>query len=355
MKRFCYSAILIALTGAGAFFIGRQGLPKTGGGPDFLGMPAPVSLGKTLRVSDPVRQQAEFGRFLMGLSPEGAASEAHEVWSAPGEQQEISERKRLFCYAWGKVAGAAAVEFARKEPGVGKVAAISGALAGWASQDPQAARQWISSRLEPGERLLHTWAFIDGWARHDPRAATEYVLSFPNTPGVDRFIRSIAVEMVRVGGPAAADWAMALPPGSLRQTGVEEVTGGWARTAPSLASDWAFALQDSALATRAVDRAITEWARADGIAAGGFLERQPASVIRDAAVSAYLAVLATEDLQAVSHWAKTIRNSSLREQSLRRIADEWMARNPEATLAWLPSSGLDAEAQKEIATTGEPR
>ena len=72
-----------------------------------------------------------------------------------------------------------------------------------------------------------------------------------------------------------------------------------------------------------------------------------ATGFRDAAVSAYIAVLAAEDLRAISDWAATIRDSNLREQSLRRIAGEWMARNVEATLAWLPKSGLSAEALRD--------
>jgi len=80
-----------------------------------------------------------------------------------------------------------------------------------------------------------------------------------------------------------------------------------------------------------------------------------AAGFRDAAVSAYIAVLAAEDLRAISDWAATIRDSNLREQSLRRIAGEWMARNVEATLAWLPKSGLSAEAQRQIGAAEQTR
>jgi len=355
MKRVLLTSLAIAAAAVGAFFLGRQGAdaPK-----DTSAIPSTAASAQQradLQTSDPVRRHAEFGNFLTQLTADEAAARAHEIWSAAGEPQEIAERKRLFCYAWGQVAGSAAIEFARKQPGVGKVAAISGALAGWASKDPLAAKQWIEARLEPNERLLHGWALVDGWARHDPKAATDYVLGLTNIPGTDRFIRSIALEMTRQSGPAASEWAEALPQGPLRETGIDEVAASWARTAPGFATNWAFALTDSPLATRAVDRAVTEWARVDGEAAGAYLEGQPASSVRDAAVSAYIAVLAAEDLHAVSAWAATIRDSNLREQSLRRIAGEWMARNVEATLAWLPQSGLSAEAQRQIGAAEQTR
>ena len=49
-----------------------------------------------------------------------------------------------------------------------------------------------------------------------------------------------------------------------------------------------------------------------------------------------------------SQWAQTITDTSLREQSLVRIAEEWMGRNPSTTLAWLPNSGLSRAAVERI-------
>ncbi len=78
--------------------------------------------------------------WLDALPADEAAASAEQLWALPGDVAEITERKKLFCYAWGQLDGAAAIEFARTQPGAGKVAALGAALAGWASRYPEAAK-----------------------------------------------------------------------------------------------------------------------------------------------------------------------------------------------------------------------
>ena len=59
-------------------------------------------------------------------------------------------------------------------------------------------------------------------------------------------------------------------------------------------------------------------------------------------------VLATRGLEAVREWAATINDTGLGEQSLLHIAEEWMGRNPQTTVAWLPNSGLSAAAVEKL-------
>ena len=94
--------------------------------------------------------------------------------------------------------------------------------------------------------------------------------------------------------------------------------------------------------------AVTEWTRLDSAAAGDWLNTLPRTALRDQAVSVYCEVLATRGLEAVSEWAATINDTALREQSLRRIAEEWMGRNPQTTVAWLPNSGLSTAAVEKL-------
>lgn len=77
----------------------------------------------------------------------------------------------------------------------------------------------------------------------------------------------------------------------------------------------------------------------------------PRTALRDQAVSVYCETLATQGLEAVSEWAATINDTALRENSLRHIAEEWLARNREATIAWLPQSGLSTAAQQQLTAT----
>ncbi len=336
-------ALLAAVVASLAYYLGtRQAAtsPTVATAPAAIA-PAPrPGLAAILAETDPLRHRVQFAQWLTALTADEATNAARQVWAQPGDLSEITERKKLFSYAWGQVSGAAAIEFARTQPGSGKVAALGAALAGWASKDPAAAQAWISARLDPGEQLMYSWALVEGWARHDPASATAYALSRQDDPNTGRYVQSIALEQVRRDAPAASAWALALPAGSLRVAAVEEVATHWSRTAPQAAAQWARSLPDNGLAIPALRNVTTEWARADSLAAGTWLNGMDPSARRDQAVAAYCQVLAAQELDHISRWAQTISDSKLREQSLLNIAEEWMGRNPEAALAWLPQSGL---------------
>ena len=346
------AAAAIALCG-GAFYIGtRQSEPAPPVAPAAAGIaavraPRPA-LSAVLAETDPVQHRALFMHWLTSLTADEGATSAQQLWALPGDVNEITERKKLFCYAWGQRDGAAAIEFTRTQPGAGKVAALGAALAGWASRDPEAAKAWIAARLEPGEQLMYSWALVEGWARKDPAAATAYALSMKELPNAGRFIQTIALEQVRRDAPNAGAWALSLPEGSLRNAAVEEIATHWSRTSPKAAADWARMLPGTTLAIPALKNATTEWARQDAPAAGIWLNQLPPSTLRDQAVASYCQVLAVQNLDTISQWAQTITDTSLREQSLLHIAGEWMSRNESATLAWLPNSGLSPAAVEKL-------
>jgi hypothetical protein len=99
--------------------------------------------------------------------------------------------------------------------------------------------------------------------------------------------------------------------------------------------------QGNALAGPALPNVITEWVRQDAATAGAWLNELPACTLRDQAVASYRQVLAAENLD-------TITDSGLREPRFLRIAEEWMSRNAQATLAWLPNRGLSATSVEQL-------
>jgi hypothetical protein len=349
MKRIFLTFTATALVAGAAFYLGRnRQLTPAPAAAAGLAKASSTHLKDVLAETDPIRHRTLFMQWLTSLTPDEAATSAQQLWALPGDVNEITERKKLFCYAWGQVDGAAAIEFARNQPGVGKVAALGAALAGWASKDPAAAKAWITSRMEPGEQLMYSWALVEGWARKDAAAATAYVLEMKEMPNAGRFIQTIALEQVRRDAVQAGAWALALPAGSLRISAVEEVATHWSRTAPQAATEWASTLPGNELAIPALKQTTTEWARQDPAAAGTWLHQLPPSTLRDQAVAGYCQVLAVQNLDSITQWTSTITDTSLREQSLLTIAQEWMGRNPQATRAWLPQSGLSAAATAKL-------
>lgn len=302
-------------------------------------------LREILNDPNPITFQKGYLNYLENLTAGEAREAAQILWSTPGELAELKERQKLFSYAWGALDGQASVKFVMANQSVAKITALSQAFAGWASKNPGSARDWIQNHLKPSEQFLYNGALVDGWSRHDPAAAYDYVVSLKNLPGTDRFVRSIALEQVRRSPSDAAQWATDLPEGSLKNTATEEVALRWSQVDPASASEWSLTVSNPGAMKRAVSTAVTQWSRLDSDGAGNYLEETPASPARDQAIAAHLRVLANNELEITSTWAKQINDTALREESLLQIANEWSGRDSEAVLAWLPRSGLP---EKEI-------
>ena len=329
------------------FYLGRRSAEPAATTSNVLaaaGQEDPRTLQEILYDPNPIAFRKGFLNYLEKMTVEEAPAAAKQLWATPAELGEVKERQSLFSYAWGALDGEGAVTFIMGNKSVAKVPALSQAFAGWASEDPEAAKTWIEAKLKPAERLLYNWALVDGWARHDPDAATQYVLNMRSKHGTDRFARSIALEQVRRGPGDATAWVEKLPEGSMKNTAMEEVALRWSRVNPKAATDWAASIENGGAMKRTIGVAFTEWSRMDSEGAGHYLVDMPASAARDHAIAAHVRVLSSEDLGAISAWAKQIRNGVLREQSLLQIANEWASRNPDELLAWLPDSGLSEKA-----------
>ena len=332
---------------AGSYFIGRQ-RPAAPALALAAVVPVAPSLRSVLDLSDPLESNLHFSDYLRSLTAAQAAQDAALLWSAQGDERELNERKRLFFLAWGRVDGPGAVAFVQTNHGPGKVACLGAALAGWAGKNPADTKAWIEGHLKPHERTMYNWALVDGWARSDRQGATDYVLSLETLPGSERFMRTVAGEQVRQGAAQAATWAEALPPGTMRQTAVQEVAARWSRESPADTMKWAASLTDSSLLKNAVAATVREWSQRDRIAATGYLNTMPDGLARNHAVETLVGSLAAEDPRSVATWAATITEPMLKQQALVTLGKTWLATDRPAALAWLPNSGLTAAAQHAV-------
>lgn len=340
-------AVIAAL--AGSHFVGRQRLVAltTEPAPAALASAAP-SLRSVLGLTDPLESTLHFSDYLRSLTAAQATQDAALLWSARGDARELNERKRLFFLAWGRVDGPGAVAFVQANHGPGKVACLGAALAGWAGKNPVETKAWIDGHLPPHERTMYHWALVDGWARSDRQGATDYVLSLEALPGSDRFMRTVAGEQFRQGAAQAARWAEGLPPGTMRQTAVQEVGARWSRENPAETMKWAVALTDSSLLKSAVSATLREWSLRDSTAASAYLNTMPNGLARNHAVESLVSSLAAEDPQATAAWAATITEPMLKQQALVTLGKTWLATDRAAVLTWLPTSGLTAAAQRAV-------
>lgn len=269
-----------------------------------------------MKVSDPVVAAGRFALALHDLNEEEIASAAKDLWAKPGNPIELNERKRLLAYRWGQVEGAAAVEFAHAQTGQGKLTAISGALAGWASADPAAAKAWIADTAQPAVRSLYDLALVDGWARQDIASATDHVFDRPVDRNSERMIRAVAAEHTRQDPEAAGAWATGLPDGALRDSAISEVATRWVWANGPAAIVWVAGLPQSGEMQSAMKETMRIWTRRDPRAASEHVSEMAGGVAKDHAISGLSRAVATEDPDASAAWAATISDATLRQKTL---------------------------------------
>ena len=95
-----------------------------------------------LSSKNPSEKRLVFAELLKGLTPENAESIFEQIL----DQNSSSLLHRDFHFMWGSKAGAEAVLAAGKAPdSTVAMSAMSDAIAGWASANPQAAISWFTS------------------------------------------------------------------------------------------------------------------------------------------------------------------------------------------------------------------
>jgi hypothetical protein len=208
----------------------------------------------------------------------------------------------------------------------------------WAAQDPRSAIDWIQKQTSPEILRTSMQGMISGWWQKDPQAAQSYAEQHTDTLAGQQSA-SIVANRIAASDPAeAAKWASQLTNENARQMSELTIAAGWAANDPSSAAKWAASLppeeQDAAYGAIA-----SVWAKNDPQAAGEWLNSLSGSA-RDTAVGSYASSVAPVDPATALSWALSASNASIRDESARHIATEWLARDPAAARAWIQQSNL---------------
>jgi hypothetical protein len=364
-----------------------------------------------LSSNDKLEQNLLFAQLLVGITPENAA-QIHESLKGKLTGSEGGQQMSLFFQAWGKVDGESAIA-AASEGGIqmgrggGNGFNVGGVLAGWATSDPEAAKTWLGELEDDRSKGFLTFGLINGLAQSDPNAATDYVLELAaaetanggeaqQTPWggsfSSRYIDMIADEQLKLGTGVATAWAEGLPEGDMKESAFDQLAENMSRTDldgakawiaehagadyagdavrevaerisrddPQAALTWADSLPETAQAG-VYREAMGTWTREDPTAASQYLATLDNSPNRDAAVGSFATSLARardeeqRDPESAASWAITIEDETVRTDTVTEVARSWMRSDREAATAWLPSSGLSAEAQAEVAAPREDR
>ena len=337
-----------------------------------------LTLGKSFKAnSNPIERRLAFSRLLEGLTSENGLLIRAQI----EHLSENSSEFREFHYAWGALAGEAAVlhgkDTAKQD--------MASTFAGWASADPTAAMTWYEGarKLEDLDHNSLKWGALFGLAHANPGTALEFVLrrggQDKNT--LKRMTNVVTSEVLRGSPPAeAAAWVEAIADDRLRAFSREHLAGKFVKNDPEFAAEWAAGLNEQPGGERVVAQvsrdwanrdpqatiqwleslptsegrtegfgsAFRSWASRDPEAAGNYLNDMPRSPERDSALGGFASRIMHEDPVTAISWAEAIADPGQREEALIKTGRHYFRHQNQAAAEWLTGSGLSEEAQQRI-------
>jgi hypothetical protein len=332
---------------------------------------------------DPLKSNLMFAKLLGVLTPENAENALQTLRELP-RSFSLYNQISLFQFAWGQQDGPSSAEYAMNLEGRSREYSIASVMAGWATEQPQAAIAWVESLEDAGDRSQFTRGIVHGLAKTDPALATRLAVE-ASTNGDTRageYISTIAREQFRSGIEPASRWVESIPQenglreGALLQvaesyvsqdpalaatwvqeyagTGygaraIGEVADEWAEDDPAAAINWVNSLPSGDERARAYREAVWEWTGSDPFAAAEHLAQMPAGGDRDAAITSLSRRHVESDPESAIVWADSIGNNELRLSTLTSTGQAWMRRDPAGPSTRLQSSDLPPEVPKEIA------
>jgi len=331
---------------------------------------------EALRDSDPVKSMMNFSQLIKEMSPENASAAFKTVRETVAGFESMRFLPML-TYQWGSLDGTKALAAMKDLGGRDSMFNSASTLAGFASNDPDAAKKWLSENGTPENRWLLDRALVTGLARSDFASASAYVLGLEEK---DRgaYVEVLAEQKIKDGISSASEWALGLTDPSMKASALQRVADQFTRQDPGQAAAWIkehasadyakdavgtvarqFAEKDPKAAvswaetlpagtaqTEAYGRVFREWGRSDPTAASATLNAMPSGPARDESIGSFTRSIARESPEDAITWAAAIGNDQQREQTQIEVVQRWRATNADAATEWA-SANLTPEAQQK--------
>ena len=345
------------------------------------------AMSEALRETDPIKSTMLFARLLEEMTPENAA-ESMATLRESISGFEMMRYMPLLAYQWGAVDSKTAFAELDKPGQDGRMAMMGKPiiLAGLASKDPAAAEAWLSAQQDLPGKEFYTQSIINGMAKSDVDAAVAFAAKQEKPEDRTRAAETIAQEKIKGGIDGAAAWASSLTDPDMKKGAMQAVANQMARTDLTKAAEYVKQFANDATASGAVRdvaqrmaqkdpqealkfadtmagpnqpviyrESIQAWTRsgdAGSEAASKYVNAMPAGTNRDASASALATSISREDPASAIAWTGSITDPKVREQTLIDVARDYRRSDPDGYAAWLPASGLSAEAQKQVTERG---
>jgi hypothetical protein len=324
--------------------------PGSGKADELVGLPQ--RFWTVLTIADERERQAAWLEMLAQLTP-GDATAVRDLFRKMEKQgRQFPFEWTAFWPRWGEVDGGGALEFLKNNewPSYRPTAAEM-ILRGWAKTNPASARAWLETNRDSPWYDGALRGYLDGLARGDLDRATNEVAGLGQGRPLTRLMEVLTEQALRqrqLGGMIS--WWESLPDdskdGSARREAVGHVYWRLQSATPERAAEWLAALskgpyrseqhigefaqklseKDPAAAVEwvanlppnpgdghytGISRAITALAQRDVGALESWLNKLPASPLRDQAAAAYVSALKSDaQRDRAAKWMSTIGDQS---------------------------------------------
>ncbi|MEM6823436.1 MAG: hypothetical protein AAF558_16025, partial [Verrucomicrobiota bacterium] len=149
-------------------------------------------------------------------------------------------------------------------------------------------------------------------------------------------------------GPEASEWLQQSSDIEERNEYARVVGESWAHLHPQSAAAWAWALPQGFERGHILGDVIAVWAKQDVVASGEFVNQLEWFGDLDIVVSSYVDTAAQSDPEIIMGWARSIEEPQLRMNSIRRITEKWIQKNPESIFDWMQSASLENDEKQAV-------
>ena len=196
-------------------------------------------------------------------------------------------------------------------------AAIENMLFAWASNEPEAALQYLKTNPAIGE-LSPTLqrAALAGWAKSDPQQAVSTSLALSQAGKDPGLFANTLANWATMDLQGSSDWLLAnLKGGDERMAAVQELATIYAQQSPDSGVAWLEKLTAGSERDAAASSLVAGWARADAAAAAKWATSQTLGTLSPDATSAVIQNFMRENPEAFEKWKATLPEGPLKNQA----------------------------------------
>ena len=248
---------------------------------------------------------------------------------------------------------------------------VSEALAGWATQDPDAALAWAKANNQKNapEDNPYILGVIKGVAENDLNGANRRLLALPSGnakwqsatflaqeyakksteeaitwanqfPNRDPRLREtilgqIGARVARQDLQATADWVENMAPEPASKRIMDNLLTQWVSQSPEDASNWVSEMEGGEHQQYAMQQLTSRWSLVDPVSTAKWLNSFPPSPGLDPVVGEFVNRISGRDPEGAAGWALSIMDPEARKKAINKVMNTWSKVDPERSKAWL--------------------